>query len=369
MILLCFIFFLTTFLAFGVKPSNTSIIYSEKYSFTKRPHYEAVIVFFIFIILASFSGFRSEYNDTATYLYNFSNDIPQSFDRIVNIDWSLGQNPGFIICQIFIKQFISTNQYVFILFTSTIVTYLFVNSFYRYSQVFYFTIFLFIASGLFIFTMAAIKQVLAMSIGFWAIKFLLEKKQIKFILILILASTIHPYILLYLVAFFLRNEVWSKKIYIFLFSTIFVGVLFNQFLPIVVNLNSKIGNVYDIEYFENIVGMNKLRVAVFSGVPILSFIYRKKINKYNSQLLNISINFSIISLLFMIIASFGAANMFGRLGVYFEPFVYVALPWIIHSFFNKKIKSLVTIVCFIMYSFFFFYQFTIAKDFQYSTWL
>ena len=36
MILLCFIFFLTTFLAFGVKPSNTSIIYSEKYSFTKN---------------------------------------------------------------------------------------------------------------------------------------------------------------------------------------------------------------------------------------------------------------------------------------------------------------------------------------------
>ena len=82
-------------------------------------------------MLASFSGFRSEYNDTAVYLYNFSNDIPQSFDRIVNIDWSLGQNPGFIIYQIFIKQFISTNQYVFILFTSTIVTYLFVKSFCR----------------------------------------------------------------------------------------------------------------------------------------------------------------------------------------------------------------------------------------------
>ena len=212
MILLYFIFVLTTFLAFGVKPSNTSIIYSGKYSFTKKPHYEAVIVLFIFIMLASFAGFRSEYNDTAAYLYNFSNDIPQSFDRIVNIDWSLGQNPGFIIYQIFIKQFISTNQYVFILFTSTIVTYLFVKSFYRYSQVFYFTIFLFIASGLFIFTMAAMKQVLAMSIGFWSIRFFLKEKYLKFIFIIILASTFHPYILLYLLAFFFRNGIKSTLI-------------------------------------------------------------------------------------------------------------------------------------------------------------
>ena len=144
MILLCFILFLATFLAIGVKTSNTSIIYSGKYTFTKKPHYEAVLVFFIFIVLSSFSGFRSEYNDTAAYLYNFSNDIPQSFDRIVNIDWSLGQNPGFIIYQVFVKQFISTNQYIFILFTSTIVSYLFVESFYRYSQVFYFTIFCYV---------------------------------------------------------------------------------------------------------------------------------------------------------------------------------------------------------------------------------
>jgi hypothetical protein len=369
MILLCFIFVLTTFLAFGVKSSNTPTIYSGKYSFTKKPHYEAVIVFFIFIMLASFSGFRSEYNDTAVYLYNFSNEIPQSFDRIVNIDWSLGQNPGFIIYQIFIKQFISTNQYIFILFTSTIVTCLFVESFYRYSRVFYFTIFLFIASGLFIFTMAAMKQVLAMSIGFWSIRIFLKEKYLKSIFIITLASTLHPYILLYLLAFFFRNEVWSKKIIVLLIATIFVGVLFNQFLSIAVNLNSELGNVYDIEYFENKAGMNKLRVTVFSVVPILSFIYRKKINKFNNQLLNLSINFSVVSFLFMIIASFGAANMFGRVGVYFEPFIYISLPWIIHSFFNKKIKRLATIVCFIMYLFFFYYQFIIAKDFQYTTWL
>lgn len=369
MISLFFVLILSTFFAFWVKPSNKSISYSGLPFLKKRPSYEFMAVFFIFILLASFSGFRSEYNDTVTYLYNFTNEIPKSFSLIKDMKWSIGMNPGFFIYQVFFKEFISTNQYYFIFISSVITIYFFIKSFYRYSPVFYFSIFLFITSGLFVFTMAALKQVLAMSFGFWAIKFLLEKKERKFFIIIILSATFHPYILLYLFAFFFRNEVWSKKISIILFSTILIGVLFNQFLSIVVNLNSEIGNFYDIEYFENIVGMNKLRVAIFSVVPILSFIYRKKINNYNNQLLNIAINLSIISFIFMIVASFGAANMFGRLGVYFEPFVYVALPWIIHSFFNKKIKRLTTIVCFIMYLFFFYYQFTIAKDFQYSTWL
>lgn len=369
MIILYFIFGLTTFLAFGVKSYNTSLIYSDKPFLRKRPYYEHLIVFIIFILLACFSGFRSEYNDTATYLYNYTNEIPNTFGRVRAIEWSLGQNPGFFIYQVFLKQFITTNPYYFIFITSVITTNLFIKSFYRYSPVFYFSIFLFISSGLFIFTMAALKQVIAMAFGFWAIKFLLEKKERKFILIIILSATIHPYILLYFFAFFLRKEVWSKKIILSVIAAIFIGFSFSQFLSIVVNLNSEIGNTYDIEYFENIVGMNKLRVAVFAGVPILSFIYRNKINNYNNQLLNLSVNFSVISFIFMIIASFGAANMFGRVGVYFEPFVYIALPWIIHVFFNKRLIIPTTVVCFVLYLIFFYYQFNIAKTFQYNTWI
>lgn len=360
---------MSTFLAFGVKSYNTSLIYSDKPFFRKRPYQEHLIVFIIFILLACFSGFRSEYNDTETYIYNFMYQIPNTFSRVENMEWSLGQNPGFFIYQVFLKHFITTNQYYFIFISSVITTHLFIKSFYRYSPVFYFSIFLFISSGLFIFTMAALKQVLAMAIGLWAIKFLLEKKERKFILIIILCATIHPYILLYLLAFFLRKEVWSKKIIFSMIGALFIGFYFSQFLSIIVNLNSEIGNTYGIEYFENKVGMNKIRVAVFAVVPILSFIYRNKINNYNNQLLNLSVNFSVATSIFMIIASFGAANMFGRVGTYFEPFVYIALPWVIHVFFNKKLIIPITIVCFVLYLIFFYYQFNIAKPFQYNSWI
>ena len=113
---------------------------------------------------------------------------------------------------------------------------------------------------------------------------------------------------------------------------------FELFISYALSLNNLIGNVYDMDYIDAKGGMNIIRVAVYSAVPLLSFIYRKEINAYNNKLLNISINFSLLSFLFMIIASFGAANLIGRLGVCFEPFIHLSLPWIIYTFLNKRIK-------------------------------
>ena len=70
----------------------------------------------------------------------------------------------------------------------------------------------------------------------------------------------------------------------------------------------------------------------------------------------------------MIIGTFGAANMFGRLGNYFEPFTYIALPWLIYCFIPRKIKLMTIFLTLLFYAFFFYYQFAIVKPFEYSSW-
>ena len=63
-------------------------------------------------------------------------------------------------------------------------------------------------------------------------------------------------------------------------------------------------------------------------------------------------NASIISFLFMIMASYGTANMFGRMANYFEPFTYIALPWILTQYIGKyKIMIIFTGYFFIASSF------------------
>ena len=360
---------ITTFLAFGVKSKNEFLLFSKDATLVGKPSHEKILVFIIFLILSLFAGFRSSHNDTYTYLYNFSNLIPNSFYQLSLNDWSIGANFGFYLYQVFIKQFISTNQYGFILVSSVIVLFLFVKSYYRYSTLFYLSIFLFIASGLFVFSMSAMKQIFAMAIGFWAVKFVFEKSIFKFVLAILLASTIHPYILLYLIVPFFKEDIWSKKIILSLFFCVLIGFIFERFVSIVIEINSRIGNnLYELEYITKKAGMNFFRVAIFAVTPVLSFFYRKKIIGYNNSLLNVSINMSIISLMFMIIGVSGGANLFGRMGNYFEPFTYVALPWII-NFISSKKRPVVIFSILLFYTIYFYYQFAVIKQFEYNSWL
>ena len=65
---------------------------------------------------------------------------------------------------------------------------------------------------------------------------------------------------------------------------------------------------------------------------------------------------SIISLMFMLLASMNGANMFGRLARYFVLGSVVALPWIIDSVFNKRSAQLLKNIAAICYFAFFLYD-------------
>ena len=321
------------------------------------------------LTLSLFSGLRVSYNDTATYIYNYMYKIPNTLNNFTLYTLSnLSENPGFLLFQILIKKNLSSNPQFFIFVTSLITNSLFIMFYNKYSYKFSLSVFMFITSGLFIFGMAAVKQMLAMGIGLWFIDSYLSKKNIKSILILVLASTIHPFILFFIFVIFLKGEVWSKNINIFLLLLFILGSIFNiKFMSSNQFSNSFIaGN--SLQYLMTDNKMSVLRILFFSMVPLLSFIHRDKINIFNNTFINISINFSIVSFIFMAIGYFGNANTFGRLGNYFEPFVYISLPWLmINSLNNNKYKKVLNFIIILSFFIFFIYQFSIAKPFIYDS--
>jgi hypothetical protein len=193
-----------------------------------------------------------------------------------------------------------------------------------------------------------------------------KRKHKTFIAMLILASIFHPFILLYLMVYFLYERVWTKKIIWTLIGTLLVGLFFVQFVEILLALVGSIGVNYDSSYILEKAGVNPLRLTVFAIPSILSYIYREQINETNDKILIVSVNFSIISFLFMLVASYGGANMFGRLASYFEPFTYLSLAWIVYKAIPKNYTLAVITAYIISYSFFFYYQYYVVKHFDYN---
>ena len=297
-----------------------------------------------FVIIASFfasllAGFRTRYNDTERYIYNFKYLVADNFDQFSqSLDLTIGNNPGFQIYQFFIKNFLYDDPQIFLIISS-LITYISIFLFIRkYSINYSHTIFLIIASSFFMLGMAAIKQMLALSIGIWAIYFYLQNRYIKMFIVILIASLFHPFILLYLVVFIVDDEVWSKKIILSFLGVLFLGMIFKSFINTLLSAVSTIGVNYDASYILEAEGMNIFRVLIFSVVPILSYIYRNEIKNTNNKMLTISINFSVIGFLFIILASYGGANMFGRLTSYFEIFIYLSLTFIIFNLVNPSYR-------------------------------
>lgn len=328
----------------------------------------AYFMLILIMTLTLFSGLRVSYNDTSAYIYNFVYMIPNSLSELsLDSFTSFGNYPGFYLYQVLIKVFIANNHQIFIFLTSLITNTLFVLFYKKHSARFSFSFFLFITSGQFIFGMAAMKQMLAMAIGLHAMGAFVSNKKIKFIVLLFLASTVHPFVLLFLAAYFLRNKIWTKTVVVMIIATVIAAGFFNQF---VIYMSSTLGNFgveYEASYILDAKGVNPIRLMISMVVPILSFLYQNKINLSKDKMLIIATNFSILSLLFMFLAFFGGAVLFTRAAIYFVPFNFISLPYILFYCINKKNKLLLISACIFFYCVFFYYQFSIAQPFIYRS--
>ncbi len=325
-----------------------------------------VIYCILILILVFFSGMRTVMNDTATYLSTFNN-VPSKLSAIAEIKWNLGANPGFEIYRIILKSVGITNGSLFLLITSLFVTTSYVVFLRKYSVDFPITIYLLIASTTYGFTLAAIKQTIAIGIAVWAISALLDGKRRKFVLLTLLASTFHPYILIFLVAPLFIKEVWSKRTVAVLVAVLLAGSVFGPFVEGLLNVTEAIGDEYETEFLLG-AGVNIFRLLVYMVVPVLSFIFKAQLKSKNSPAINLIVNFSVISMCFMILASFGGANMFGRMANYFDLFNCLALPVVLAygmSDKNAKVIKYVAIACYAVFYYTYYAKYSTAWNADY----
>lgn len=313
-------------------------------------------------ILACFIGLRTSYNDTHAYRasYEALNAFPEFWD---SFDPTLGANPGFQICNAVLRSLHISWHGMFLLyafFTTASAIWLFR----KYSPNFTIALFLFFATNAYTLTAAALKQCLAVAIGVFAIPYALRKKWIPFTMVILLASTFHPYILMYLIMPLLTFKPWTKWSYVMIAGALLCGYWFNSLVNVLIDFAAFVGDEYTVEKITG-EGISALRVLISMIPIILTYLYRRPLFKSSSKSDNLFVNVATINASVMFVGLFGSSIAFSRLAGYFTLMQCVSLSWVLQNI-PEKDRRLWRLLAVAGYCGFFWYANLMAGSFDES---
>lgn len=318
--------------------------------------WQAAILFGVVIF---FCGLRSGIADTPAYIQEFSDAVSNIFQ--LDLD-AVQRDKGYAVLEVLFKQFISDDYHWWLLLIACISGISIMYTLYKYSIDFGMSFFLFIASTQFSWLVNGMRQFVAVCLIFAAIPLLLEKKWWRYILVVLLASTIHGTAIIMIPVYFIVQ--WKN------FS---LGILIASIAIAVAGMN--IGrfeflfeNTQYEGYLDNIVGsagMNTIRFLVAAVPLVIAIAGRKIIKAENNRLINICTNMSCFYVAVQFASLFVGAIYIGRIAAYFNIYNLILLPWMIKNCFTKQSTSLVKIICVVCYCVYFYYQMVVTWNLEY----
>lgn len=320
---------------------------------------EWVIYAVMAVVMILFVGLRKGYNDT--YFYRHAYELLQPGTPWTDVDWRIGNNPGFnVVNQILVN--LGFNVQSFLMFYAAVTVGIYLWFIRKYSGNIWLTLFLFIVTGAYTFTFAAIKQCVAVAFCLVGTDRAIRKKWIPFVLWVVLGSLFHAYSLMYLIVPFLMFAPWTKKTYLMLAAFGAAGVLLQPLMGTVISITSMLGEGYSVEEFLG-EGVNPFRLAVVAVPVVLSFMTRRVIWKKNDRAMNAMVNLTMLNAEIMFVALFGTANYFARLANYFLVFQCVSIPFLFSNFDRATRRWLIpaAVVCYVAY---FYYANVINQHFD-----
>lgn len=289
----------------------------------------AVIVFLPVVHLASMG---TPIGDTEVYLSGYT-EAEASVSSIMNAIREHKSGFGFVVFRDSIKILSrgSVTAFRLILAICHILPVIFV--FRKYSTEYMVSAFLFVASGSHIaWMMNGLRQFLAVVIIFAGTSFIVRKRLVPAIALILLATTVHTSALVMLpVIFIVQGKAWNKKTLLYIVVAVVAMFVFSKRAELMDVLLQ--GTEYEgaVETWQSVGddGANPIRVLVNAIPVILAFYSRKGIAKKNDPVLNVCVNMSIINLGIYLIAMVTSGIMVGRLPAYVSLYTYLLLPYLV----------------------------------------
>ncbi len=313
-------------------------------------------------ILVFFSGLRVAYNDTENYI-NMFRSAPFLLEYLQEENSrTLFHNPTFYLFVSFFKS-IANQENLFLFVIALFNQLCFIWFIKRYASNFTFSIFLYFTLGTYCFTMAATKQVLAMSLLMLAMPLLERKKWIAYYLMVFLAMTVHVYALAYAILPLFRVRPWKTFTCVFLLLVTAVLLNFEDVITAFLSSADELVTTNITADTLNDTSLNFIRVLVYAAAPVMSLLLRRWLFRDSTTHHHVLVHMSIISFAFMLLGTQNGANVFARMGTYFELGIVCCLPWMIPRSFTKRSAQLVTFLAVAFFLGYFIYDFSIAKYF------
>ncbi len=339
-----------------------SYIY-EKLNVEPKLSKGARISFYVLIcfFLCLFAGLRTAYNDTYAYIEDFKNTT-NDFLSLFAEEFSISSVYLFKIWNFIVFNSITHNANIYLFLSSILFVFPAVYLIDKYSKKFTFSIMLFMFGGLYLFSLAGLKQAMATGVVLLGLPNLFKKEYVRYYICCILSLGFHAYSMFFLLVPLLGVETFNKRTIVFCILTIVVGIFLSFFSEVITAIVEFLGKEISEEKLQE-GSVNILRVAIFLIPFVLSVVGRKKlVQATDSEKWLIKI--ATLSTMFMVLALFGNPILFGRIPQYFLIGIVIAMPLLIEKVFGKEDQPIVVAVLFVCYLIFGLYELYIDGAFS-----
>lgn len=327
----------------------------------KEERWRPLPAFVLILPYIIWAGFRSNsFGDTGAYQGSFRECVA-SIGQIGEYLSGISKDKGFYFLMALEKSILGDSDTLYFLLLAAFQLLIVMWMCRKYSEDYWFSIFLFIASTDYLsWSFNGIRQFTAVVMVYAATPLILRKKYISSIIIILLASTIHQSALLMIpVIFIIQGKAWNKKTIICILASLAALVFVDQFTNILDSLLAETQYVNVVSDYKswNDDGTNPIRVLVYSIPMILSLVGLKYIREEDNPVINMTVNASIITTGLLIISAGTSGIFLGRLPIFTSLWAQcILLPWEIEHMFTLESARIVKFAAVICYCMFFYYQ-------------
>lgn len=316
----------------------------------------AMFAFSPVILMATFRG---DMGDSYAYKRMFQ-ELPNTVSELIRYLPSITKDRGFSAFSGVIKCIFGDSDVIYFFLLALFQGTILVGVYRKYSTNYLLSIFLFIVSTDYLSWMFnGVRQFTAVTIIFAATKFMLEKRWLPTILMILLASTMHQSALLMIpIVIIAQGKAWNKRTILFLIAALTAVAFVDQFTNILDDMmqETQYSNMVTDWTMWGDDGTNVFRVLVYAVPTVLSFVGLRYLRYEDDPIINLCANMSIASTGLYIISMFTSGIFIGRLPIFASLYNYILLPWEIEHMFTKRSAQLVKFLMIAAYLVFYWYQ-------------
>ena len=176
---------------------------------------------------------------------------------------------GYLLLNKFLASVIRWPQFI-VYFEATFVTFFALRAIYKYTESVFIGLICYLCMGNFIFALTGFRQAIAISICLYAIDFLIEKKNIRFVILVLLARTIHQTAIVFLpIVVFANWKLDWKRILLMVIIMVILSISMEKIMQIG---NEAFEREYTDEFVGNFIGgiINLMIYGLAVFLPILN---------------------------------------------------------------------------------------------------